>query len=227
MLWLPKMLPGQYLSFWRLRVTLLQLGLLRALHGPAATSRGCPKCPRSWLENGWSCSRKLFPSSPAWPVLWNPQDQTSTLNWKEIQLPARQLGVQLHSLEVRSPNDFDKAFEDATRARAGAIAIMPDPVFVANLKRIADLAIKSRFPSIFHLREFVGLWWSCGYGPDRPTCSGAPPPMWTRFSKAPSQRICPVEQPTKLKFMISLKTAKQIGLTIPPNVLARADKVIR
>ena len=81
-------------------------------------------------------------------VLWNPQTPISTLAWKEIQLPARKLGVQLHSLEVRSTNEFDKAFEDATQARAGALAIMPDPVITANLKRIADLAAKSRLPSI-------------------------------------------------------------------------------
>jgi putative ABC transport system substrate-binding protein len=79
----------------------------------------------------------------------------------------------LHSLEARSSNDFGKAFAEATRMRAGALAIMPNPVFVTNLKRLADLAAKNRLPSIFHVTDFVKVGGLVAYGPNRLTCSGA------------------------------------------------------
>jgi putative ABC transport system substrate-binding protein len=160
-------------------------------------------------------------------VLWNPQGTTSTLNWKEIQLPARELGVKLHSLEVQSLNDFDKVFEDATRARAGALSIMPDQLFAGNLKRIADLAVKSRLPSIFHLSEFADSGGLVAYGPDRSDQFRRAATYVDKILKGTKPADLPVEQPMKFEFVINLKTAKQIGLTIPPNVLARADKVIR
>jgi putative ABC transport system substrate-binding protein len=159
-------------------------------------------------------------------VLWIPQGTISTLSWKELQLPARELGVQLHSLEVRSPNDFDKAFEDATRARAGALAIMPNPMFVANLKRIADLAAKSRLPSIFHVREFVDSGGLMAYGPDFSDLFRRAATYVDKILKGAKPADLPVEQPTKFELAINLKTAKALGLRIPPAVLLRADKVI-
>ena len=160
-------------------------------------------------------------------VLWNPQGKTSTLNWKEIQPPARQLGLKLHSLEARSFNDFDKMFEDATRVLAGALAIMPDQLFAANLKRIADLAVKSRLPSIFHLSEFADSGGLVAYGPDRSDQFRRAATYVDKILKGAKPAELPIEQPTKFELMINLKTAKQIGVTIPPNVLARADRVIR
>ena len=138
-------------------------GLVESLARPGGNITGLDQMSPELGGKRLELLKEMVPKLSRVAVLWNPQHQASTLNWKELQLPARQLGVQLHSLEVRSPGDFDKAFEDATKTRAGAIAIMPDPVFVTNLKRLADLAAKSRLPSIFHLREFVdsgGLVWA-------------------------------------------------------------------
>ena len=171
--------------------------------------------------------REIIPKLSRVAVLWNPQGGASPFYWKEIQLPARQLGIQLHSMEVRSSNDFDKAFEEATRARAGALAIMPDPLFAGNLKRIADLAAKSRLPSMFHLREFVDSGGLVSYGVDRPDQFRRAATYVDKILKGTKPADLPVEQPTKFEFIINLKAAKQIGLTIPPNVLARANKVIR
>jgi putative ABC transport system substrate-binding protein len=160
-------------------------------------------------------------------VLWNPEGPTSPLAWKEIQLPAGQLNLQLHSLEVRSPDDFDKAFEDATGARAGALAIMPDPLFPTNLKRIANLAAKSRLPSIYHLREFAESGGLVTYGPDRSALWRRAATYVDKILKGAKPGDLPVEQPTKFELVINLKTAKQIGLTIPQSMLYRADKVIK
>ena len=159
-------------------------------------------------------------------VLWDPQEASSTLGWKEIQLPAQALGVQLHSLEVRSPADFDEAFEKATRGRVGAIAILPSPVFVTNLKRLADLAAKSRLPSIFHLREFADSGGLVAYGVDRSDMFRRATTYVDKILKGAKPGDLPIEQPTKFELVINRKTAKTLGITIPKSILLRADKVI-
>jgi putative ABC transport system substrate-binding protein len=170
--------------------------------------------------------KEMVPKLSRVAVLWNPQGATSQLTWKEIQLPARQLGIQLHSLEVRSPNDFDQAFEDATRARAGALFILGDPVTVSNLKRIAGLAAKSRLPSILHISEFADAGGLVSYGPDRADLYRRAATYVDKILKGAKPGDLPVEQPTKFELVINMKTAKAIGLTIPQSVLFRADRVI-
>ena len=171
--------------------------------------------------------KEMVPKLSRVAVLWNPQDRSSALSWKEMQLPARELGIQFHSLEVRSPNDFAKAFEDATRARAGALAIMPNPVFATNLKRIADLAAKSRLPSIFHLRRFADSGGLVSYGIDRADMFRRAATYVDKILKGAKPADLPVEQPTKFQLVINLKTAKALGLTILQSVLFRADQVIQ
>jgi putative ABC transport system substrate-binding protein len=162
-------------------------------------------------------------------VLWdpNPKDASSTLTWKELQLPARTLGVQLHSLEVRSPNDFAKAFEDATRVRAGALVITPSVVNAANLKRIADLAVQHRLPSTYHRREFADSGGLVAYGVDRSDMFRRAATYVDKILKGTKPADLPIEQPTKFELIINLKTAKALGLPIPQSVLLRADEVIQ
>jgi putative ABC transport system substrate-binding protein len=114
-----------------------------------------------------------------------------------------------------------------TKARAGAVAIMPAPVFVTNLNRIADLAAKSRLPSIFHLKEFVDSGGLVAYGTDRSDLFKRAATYVDKILKGTKPQDLPVEQPMKFELVISLKTAKQIGLTIPPNVVVRADRVVK
>jgi ABC-type uncharacterized transport system substrate-binding protein len=203
------------------------IGLVETLARPGGNITGLSQIAAELAGKRLELLKEIVPGLSRVAVLWNPQGRTSTLSWKEIQLPARELGVQLHSLEVRSSNDFDKAFKDVTRARAGALVIMPDPLFVTNLNRIADLAAKSRLPSIFHLTEFVDSGGLVAYGPDRSDQFRRAATYVDKILKGTKPADLPVEQPTKFELVINLKTAKQIGLTIPPNVLARADKVIR
>jgi len=133
----------------------------------------------------------------------------------------------LHSLEVRSPDDFDHAFEDATRARAEALVIVPNPVFVTNLKRLADLAAKSRLPSIFHLREFADAGGLMAYGVDRSTLFRRAATYVDKILKGAKPADLPVEQPMKFELVINLRTAKALGLTIPPSLRLLADEVLR
>ncbi len=203
------------------------LGLVESLAHPGGNITGLSQIAPELAGKRLELLKEIVPKLSRVAVLWNPQGTTSPLSWKEIQLPARELGVQLHSLEVRSSNDFDKAFADATRARAGAVAIMPDPLFAGNLKRIAELAAKSRLPSIHHLREFADAGGLMAYGVDRSDMFRRAATYVDKILKGRKPADLPVEQPTKFELVINLKTAKQIGLTIPPNLLARADKVIK
>jgi len=202
-------------------------GLVDSLARPGGNITGLSQMAPEMAGKRLELLKEIVPKLSRVAVLWNPQGTTSTLNWKELQLPARELGVKLHSLEVQSLNDFDKAFKDATKARAGALTIMPDQLFAGNLRRIADLAVKSRLPSIFHLSEFADSGGVVGYGPDRPDQFRRAASYVDKILKGAKPADLPVEQPTKFEFIINLRAAKQIGLTIPPNVLARADRVIR
>ncbi|MBI2553901.1 MAG: ABC transporter substrate-binding protein, partial [Candidatus Rokubacteria bacterium] len=202
-------------------------GLVESLARPGGNSTGLSQIAPELAGKRLELLKEIVPKLSRVAVLWNPQGTTSPLSWKEIQLPARELGVQLHSLEVRSPNDFDKAFEDATRARAGALAIMPNPVFAGNLKRIADLAAKHRLPSIFQLREFADAGGLVAYGPDRSDMFRRAATFVDKILKGAKPADLPVEQPTRFELVINLKTAKALGLTIPPSVLIRADEVIQ
>jgi putative ABC transport system substrate-binding protein len=204
-------------------------GLVESLAHPGGNITGLSQMSPEMAGKRLELLKEIVPRLSRVAVLWNPQNPASgsPLSWKEIQLPGRELGVQLHSLEARSPNDFDKAFKDATKARVGALAIMPDPLFAGNLKRIADLAAKNRLPSIFHLSEFADSGGLVTYGPDRADMYRRAATYVDKILKGINPADLPVEQPKKFELVINLKAAKQIGLTIPPNLLARADKVIK
>jgi len=115
---------------------------------------------------------------------------------------------------------------EASAARAGALAILPNPVIVTNLKRVADLAAKSRLPSIMHVREFPDSGGLVGLGPDRSDQFRRAAAYVDKILKGAKPGDLPIEQPTKFELVINLKTAKAIGLAIPPSVLLRADRVI-
>ncbi len=202
-------------------------GLVDSLARPGGNITGLSQMNPDLAGKRLELLNEIVPKLSRVAVFWNPQDQMSTISWNELQPPARSLGVQLQSVEIRSSGDFDKAFEDATRARAGALAIMPAPVFVTNLNRIADVAAKRRLPSIFHVKEFVDFGGLVAYGTDRSELFRRAATYVDKILKGAKPADLPVEQPTKFKLILNLKTAKQIGVTIPQSVLFRADKVIR
>ncbi len=201
-------------------------GLVQSLAHPGGNITGLSQMAPELAGKRLELLKELVPKLVRVAVLWNPQSRTSTLGWKESQLPARELGVQLQSLEVRSSGEFDKAFEGANRARAGALAIMPDPVFFRNLKRIADFAAKSHLPSIFHLREFPDAGGLLSYGIDRSDLFRRTAIYVDKILKGARAADLPVEQPTKFELVVNMKTAKALGITIPNSVLVQATKVI-
>ena len=160
-------------------------------------------------------------------VLWNPQDPTSTEQWNESQLSARELSLQLHSTEVSSANKYESAFKEAVKAGSGALAVATSSLFNSYQKRIADLAAKNRLPAIASRSDFVDSGGLMSYGADRAEPYKRVALMVDKILKGAKPADLPVERPTKYELLINLKTAKALGLTIPPLVLMRADKVIK
>ena len=201
-------------------------GLVESLAHPGGNITGLSQIAPELVGKRLELLKEIVPKLSRVAVLWNPQGVASVLNWKEIQIPAQKLGIQLHSQEVQSAGELDKAFEAVTKARAGALVILPDPVFVTNLKRIADYAAKSRLPSIFHISAFADSGGLLTYGPDRSDLFRRAATFVDKILKGAKPGDLPVEQPTKFELVINGKTAKAIGIKIPNSVLLRADKVI-
>ncbi len=146
---------------------------------------------------------------------------------KETQLAARGLKVGLRILDVQGPSDVESAFFVMKKERLGALIVISSPMFVNERIRITALATKQRLPAIYTLREYVDAGGLMSYGVSLPHLFRRAATYVDKILKGTKPADLPVEQPTKFEFVINLKAAKQIGLTIPPNVLARADRVIR
>ena len=202
-------------------------GLVDSLAHPGGNVTGLSQIAPELSGKRLELLKEIVPNLSRVAALWNPKGTTSPITWKESQSPAHELGLRLQSIEVVRPEDFNNAIEEAKKGRAGALAILPDPLFAGNLPRLAELASKNRLPSVFHLVEFVDAGGLLAYGPDRSDMYRRAATYVDKILKGAKPADLPVEQPTKFELVINLKTAKQIGLTIPPNVLARADRVIK
>ncbi|HEY1269708.1 MAG TPA: ABC transporter substrate-binding protein [Candidatus Binatia bacterium] len=202
-------------------------GLVDSLARPGGNITGLSQIAPELTGKRLELLKEVVPKLLRVAVLWRPKGIGSGLAWKDSQEPARELGLQLHSLEITNRSEFEKVFEEAMRVHAGALAGTPDPLFAGNLSRIAGLAAKNRLPSIFYLGEFVDFGGLMAYGPDRSDQFRRAAAYVDKILKGAKPGDLPVEQPTKFELAINLKAAKQIGLTIPPNVLARADRVVK
>ena len=146
---------------------------------------------------------------------------------RETELAAGALRVQLQYLDVRGPKDIESAFQAASERRADAVLVLPSPVLISHRKQFIELAAKSRLPAIYSRAEYVQDGGLMTYSASITDLFRRAATYVDKILKGAKPADLPVEQPTKFEFIINLKAAKQIGLTIPPNVLARADKVIR
>ena len=146
---------------------------------------------------------------------------------KEIELAAGAFKVQFQYLDVLDPKDIETAFRTAAKGRANAVVVLGSPVNFNNRTLVAELAVKSRLPVIHSNTEYVDAGGLMTYGPNYPDLYRRAATYVDKILKGRKPTELPIEQPMKFEFAINLKTAKQIGLTIPPNVLARADRVIR
>ena len=146
---------------------------------------------------------------------------------RETELAAGALAVKLQYLDVRSPKDIETAFRAASKERAEAVLLLGGPMLASQRTQVVELVGNSRLPAIYGQPEFVEAGGLMSYAPSYPDLFRRAATYVDKILKGAKPADPPVEQPTKFEFIINLKAAKQIGLTIPPNVLARADKVIK
>jgi putative tryptophan/tyrosine transport system substrate-binding protein len=202
-------------------------GLVASLARPGGNITGLTALGQELSGKRLEVLKEAVPKVSLVAVLSNPTNPDSELSLKGMEVAARALGVHIRLQEVRDPTEFDKAFEATIRGGARALMVLPDPMFVSQAGRIVALSAKSRLPTMYAHREFVDAGGLMFYGASLAD-------MWRRATtyvdkilKGTKPADLPVEQPKKFEFIINLKAAKQIGLTIPPNVLVRADRVIQ
>ena len=204
----------------------VETGLAQSLARPGGNITGLDQIAPELGGKRLALLKDMVPQLSNLVVLWNPQNRSSTRNWNELQDSARQLGLEIHSLEIRKPDELDKAFEVAIKARPDALVILPEPVFVANLKLIADFAAQHHLPSTFHLSEFAHAGGLMAYGPDRSDLFRRAAAYIDKILKGAKPADLPIQRPTKFELVINLKTARALGLTVPDKLLAIADEVI-
>jgi ABC-type uncharacterized transport system substrate-binding protein len=160
-------------------------------------------------------------------VFLNLKTPCNGVEFKEMDLATRALDLRLQTVEVSGAKDFDRAFAAITKERANAILTLPDPVTNAQGKRSAEFAAKNRLPAIYHRMESIDAGGLMACGPSYNDLFRRAAVFVDKILKGTKPADLPVEQPIKFEFIVNLKAAKVIGLTIPPNLLVRADRVIR
>ena len=160
-------------------------------------------------------------------ILWNSTNPGAAVVFKQTQTAAQDLGLQLQSLDVQSANALEGAFKGATRGGANALVLLASVPVSNHLRQVADFAVRNRLASIYDRSDFVEAGGLMSYGTQLPDMSRRAASYVDKILKGSKPADLPVEQPMKFEFVINLKAAKQIGLTIPQSVLYRADKVIK
>jgi putative ABC transport system substrate-binding protein len=202
-------------------------GLVASLARPGGNITGLSSLAPELSGKRLELLKEVVPGMTRVAVFWNPANPANASVWKETQAAARALGLQLQSQEVRGPQDLEGAFALTAKTRADALLVLSDSLINMHRQQIVEFVTQKRLPSVFASTEGVMAGGLMSYGPSLPDRYRRTAYYVDRILKGTKPADLPVEQPTKFEFIINLKAAKQIGLTIPPNVLARADRVIR
>ncbi len=202
-------------------------GLVASLARPGGNVTGLSTLAPEIVGKQLELLKEIVPRVSRVAVLWNPTNQSHPLVLGGAKVAARSLGVQLQLLEARGPDEFEGAFAAMTRERAGALLVLVDGMFLLHQRRITDLVAKSRLPAMYGLEEEVDAGGLMAYGPSLRESFHRAATYVDRILKGAKPADLPVEQPTKFKLVINLRTAKALGLTIPQSVLIRADEIIQ
>jgi len=205
-------------------------GLVTTLARPGGNVTGLsvisPELVGKWLE----LLKQAVPGVSRVAALRQPgamDDRTEKDMLEGADVAARKLGVRLQFVEARGPADFQRAFSDMARARAGALTVRPAPMFMSERRRLVDLAAENRLPTVYPWREFVDAGGLMAYGPNLADLYRRAATYVDKILKGAKPADLPIEQPSKFELVINLKTAKALGLTIPQSLLLRADEVIQ
>jgi putative tryptophan/tyrosine transport system substrate-binding protein len=206
----------------------VEAGVVESLARPGGNVTGLTNLGGELGGKRLELLKEAVPKLTRVAVLYDPPTPASVLQVKEV-LPgaARALGLTIQPWEVRDAAGFEKVFAALNKQRPDGLYVTQGPLMAANRRRLTGLVLKSRLPSMYYIREFVDAGGLMSYGADRADSYRRVAYYVDRILKGAKPADLPVEQPTKFEFVINLKTAKQIGLTIPPEVLARATRIIR
>jgi putative ABC transport system substrate-binding protein len=201
-------------------------GLVDSLARPGGNITGFSSLEAVLAGKRLELLKETVPKLTRIAVLWNPQDLSSTQQWKESQTAARELNLQLYSMEVSRAGQYESAFKNAINARSASLAVIAGSLEAVNRQPILDMATRNRLPAIYPRVNFVNSGGLMSYGAEAEAPRRAAL-MVDKILKGAKPADLPVEQAAKFDLVINLNAAKQIGLTIPQSVLARADRVIK
>ena len=204
----------------------VQLGLVASLGRPGGNVTGTTSLTADLSIKHLELLKEAVPRASRIAVLWNPSNPWHPIAVKGIEAGARSLGVQLQILDVRGPEDFDNAFAAMTWQRSGAVLVLADPMTFFHRTRLAALAAKHRLPTMYGLREHTEVGGLMSYWADSTDLYRRAGVYVGKILKGAKPADLPVEQPMRFEFVINLRTAKALGLRIPPSLLLRADHVI-
>jgi putative ABC transport system substrate-binding protein len=203
------------------------LGLVESLARPGGNLTGVSSIASELAGKRLELLKDMVAKLSRVAVLWNPQNTGSSQVWRDSQNPAKELRLELHSMAINTAEKLETVFKEAVKARSGAVVVTAGALLATNERQVIALAAKYRLPDISAGGEFVANGGLMSYGPDRTEPYRRAAIIVEKILKGASPADLPVEQPTKFELMINLKTARALGLTVPPAVLMRADKVIR
>jgi putative ABC transport system substrate-binding protein len=205
----------------------VESGLVASLARPGGNVTGVTSLAPDLVGKQLEFLKDVLPTVSRVALLWNPVNPARALIVREADVAAQRLGVQLHLVEARGPEAFDNTFAAMTSAHAGALLVLGDSMFFGHRRRLAELAVMSHLPTMHNIRPFVEAGGLMAYGPSTPDLRRRAAVFVDKILKGAKPADLPVEQPMKFELVLNLKTAKALGITIPPTLLFQADEVIR
>ena len=206
---------------------LVEVGLAKSLASPGGNVTGMTTMASDLSGKRIEILKETLPKMNRVGALWTPREPERDTGYEQTQAAAKSLFLRFHSVQVRTANDLELAFVEMTKARDQGFVVVLSPLATLNSKRIVELALKHRLPGMFPTRQFAEEGGLMAYGTSIADLYRRAATYVDKILKGRTPAELPIEQPTKFEFVINLKTAKQIGLTIPPNVLVRADRVMK
>ena len=204
----------------------VQTGLVASLARPGGNVTGLASLGRELMGKRLELLKETLPGVSRVAVLWNSESRTEIFSLKDAEAAAMSLGLRVQAVEVRRPEDLEKAFANLMREHPEALVPATSSLFRAHRARVVELAIRHRLPAIFDSKAYVEAGGLMSYGSDTKAIFRGLASYVDRILKGAKPGDLPVEQPTKFELVINLKTARTLSLTIPPAVLARADETI-
>jgi putative ABC transport system substrate-binding protein len=201
-------------------------GLAEGLARPGGNLTGMTELSTELSAKRLEILKEAVPNLRRVAMLWNAADLGMTLRYRAAETAAQVLNVGIQTLGVREPNDFDHAFAEMTRSRPDAILMVSDALTILNRKRVIEFATANGLPAIYELSALVRDGGLMSYGPNQGAIGERAADFVARILRGARPADLPLEQPTKFELVINLKTAKALGLELPPTLIARADEVI-